>query len=474
MTSITISSNPSLRAEELRVLNAGILPSAALQNIVWTLEGDSEIAEINNNSILFGKIPGTVTVVATAADGSGVRAEQIFTITPIPVSSIRINSANSVEQGQTLDLAARIFPDDLNKTPIWRIIGGNNAIASINGNRLTALAVGEVIIEVIVDNGGVFARQNFRVTLPAPQNLQAVATGVPDEIRISWAGVNAADNYILYQTIDNLSAFANGNPDNLSAANPAATATEVGATDFTLTLNNTATHHFLVTAIANRNNGIESQTNSQPAAATAHSITFRTIDGGENQVWMDRNLGADRVAESSNDRQAFGDLYQWGRAADGHQSQPATATLTAIQASSLTPNHSDFITAAAEPNEWLAAGIDDNGLQRQAFWSRTDGSSICPTGFRVPIKAEWIAQKDVWNPQNAAGAFASNLKLPAADSRRRDGLLAANNSYWSSSVENTIGGSRDRFGSVSLSLFNASTGSSFGRVYGFSVRCIKN
>jgi hypothetical protein len=34
---------------------------------------------------------------------------------------------------------------------------------------------------------------------------------------------------------------------------------------------------------------------------------------------MDRNLGASQVATSSTDPASYGDLYQWGRPADGHQ-----------------------------------------------------------------------------------------------------------------------------------------------------------
>lgn len=36
-------------------------------------------------------------------------------------------------------------------------------------------------------------------------------------------------------------------------------------------------------------------------------------------IWMDKNLGASQVATSSTDAASYGDLYQWGRAAEGHQ-----------------------------------------------------------------------------------------------------------------------------------------------------------
>ncbi|MDZ7738239.1 MAG: hypothetical protein U5K32_04030 [Bacteroidales bacterium] len=36
---------------------------------------------------------------------------------------------------------------------------------------------------------------------------------------------------------------------------------------------------------------------------------------------MDRNLGASQVATASDDENGYGDLYQWGRSADGHESR---------------------------------------------------------------------------------------------------------------------------------------------------------
>ena len=47
------------------------------------------------------------------------------------------------------------------------------------------------------------------------------------------------------------------------------------------------------------------------------SDTDMTTSTGK--TWMDRNLGATQVATSSADTASYGDLYQWGRAADGHE-----------------------------------------------------------------------------------------------------------------------------------------------------------
>ena len=46
------------------------------------------------------------------------------------------------------------------------------------------------------------------------------------------------------------------------------------------------------------------------------------------KVWLDRNLGATQVAISSTDADSYGDLYQWGRNADGHQIRTSDITTT--------------------------------------------------------------------------------------------------------------------------------------------------
>ena len=61
------------------------------------------------------------------------------------------------------------------------------------------------------------------------------------------------------------------------------------------------------------------------------------------QVWMDRNLGAYRVAQSVDDYQAYGWLYQWGRLADGHEDRGSDTTATLSNGN--VPGHDDFITA---------------------------------------------------------------------------------------------------------------------------------
>jgi len=181
------------------------------------------------------------------------------------------------------------------------------------------------------------------------------------------------------------------------------------------------------------------------------------------KIWMDRNLGASQVATSSTDSAAYGDLYQWGRGSDGHQIR--TSGTTATLATSDTPGHGNFITIGSSPYDW-------RNPQNDNLWQGVSGTNNpCPSGYRLPTEAEWEAERQSWSSNDAAGAFASPLKLPVAGYRSySNGSLnnvGSYGGYWSSAVSGSYA-RRLRFDSS-----NAYMGSD-GRAGGYSVRCIKD
>jgi uncharacterized protein (TIGR02145 family) len=182
------------------------------------------------------------------------------------------------------------------------------------------------------------------------------------------------------------------------------------------------------------------------------------------RIWLDRNLGAARAAESVNDRCAYGDLYQWGRLTDGHEKRNSGTTTTLSVGD--VPGHGLFITntdwrATANDNLWQNVGSINN--------------NPCPSGFRLPTEAEIIAEISSWSSQDAAGAFASPLKLVTAGGRlHHDGSIVYGaeevkfGAYWSSTVDG------EDVRTVKLSTSSAAEFQGTSRGYGLSVRCIKN
>ena len=179
---------------------------------------------------------------------------------------------------------------------------------------------------------------------------------------------------------------------------------------------------------------------------------------------MDRNLGASRAATSSTDAESYGDLYQWGRAADGHQvrTSPTTTTLSSTDQ----PGHGEFVLAPDSRYDWRSPQNDN-------LWQGVNGvNNPCPDGYRLPTQAEWEAERNSWSSNDLNGAYASPLKLPVAGYRGfSHGSLydvGSNGRYWSG----TVGGTRSRnllFGSSNAYMYSSSK-----RADGRSVRCLKN
>jgi uncharacterized protein (TIGR02145 family) len=181
------------------------------------------------------------------------------------------------------------------------------------------------------------------------------------------------------------------------------------------------------------------------------------------KTWMDRNLGASQAATSSTDDQAYGDLYQWGRGADGHQCRNSATTTTL--SSTDQPAHGDFIISNSGNYDWRSPQTDN-------LWQGVNGANNpCPSGYRLPTSAELDAEHSSWSQNNSTGTFASPLKLPLAGYRDRSydllNKVGHRGFYWSSSV-NVSSAFCLLFGSPSAGMFN------FDRAYGFSVRCIKD
>ena len=223
-----------------------------------------------------------------------------------------------------------------------------------------------------------------------------------------------------------------------------------------------------------KGSGTGNGTNTAGSAGIGNA--YGEVASATGKVWLDRNLGATQVATGSQDYLSYGDLYQWGRAADGHQvigRDPASGTVTSenenTQASTWIANASfnawdaKFITASGD---WLSAPIDN-------LWTGTAAeNNPCPSGFRIPTNAELNQERASWTVNSAAGAINSPLKLPLAGYRNNiDGgvsNVSSNGGYWSSTVVGTTDARLLLFSNGGASMTKSS------RSLGFSVRCIKD
>lgn len=214
------------------------------------------------------------------------------------------------------------------------------------------------------------------------------------------------------------------------------------------------------------------------------------------QIWMDRNLGANQVATAPDDAAAYGDLYQWGRAADGHEKifrvsgdDPTSNTYPdefngdgVANFEPLSANAWNGLFVLKDASSVGSGGIDSwidptatdgAGNTVSDLWQGVDGvNNPCPTGYRLPTQVEINEERvNSFTSNDLAGAFGSPLKLTAPGARRRDSGNVSNDgsfgAYWTSGV------SGDKGGNLFLNSTSAGTSYTF-RSLGYAIRCIKD
>ncbi len=200
------------------------------------------------------------------------------------------------------------------------------------------------------------------------------------------------------------------------------------------------------------------ESNGYPAGLGENEIyNYKT-----GKIWMDRNLGASQVATSPTDAAAYGDLYQWGRLADGHQSR-TSGTTTTLSTTDV-PGHANFIKNTSNPYDW-------RNPRNNNLWQGVSGiNNPCPSGYRLPTETEFDNERTSWASNNYIGAYASPLKLTVAGIRVMNGsilFVGGSGTYCSSSVDGL---------QVSVLTFNSDQAYMYSanRVIGYPVRCIKD
>ncbi len=212
-------------------------------------------------------------------------------------------------------------------------------------------------------------------------------------------------------------------------------------------------------------------------------ITFNGLQYGiitspiTRKKWLNRNLGASQACTSSTDRACYGDYYQWGRLADGHEKINSTTTSTL--AKGITNVGNQFII---RNNDWTTA--DSDGSKRVAQWSKTDGTGVCPVGFRVPTASELENKTIDYDGKNAnpatgkvkvidsGTAFSNFLKLPVAGSRGSSSGSMVREGSWGSVW--TITSGRKARSQHSHFKSDSATWGFYERTECVSVRCVEN
>ena len=197
---------------------------------------------------------------------------------------------------------------------------------------------------------------------------------------------------------------------------------------------------------------------------------YEYITDPTGRVWLDRNLGASRVAQTMSDNLAYGDYYQWGRKADGHEKVTWTSNITASSTngtSSTKTNTPDskFILTSISDNDWRS-NKDDN------LWNYGSSNNPCPSGFRVPSKPELASLQNAYGGMATnSDAFSSPLHLPSSGDRSISDGTVLNAGQWVALWTSTPNGNQMWMYGYTV---NYNVTYSFSRAVGLPIRCTKN
>ncbi|TXK72267.1 Ig-like domain-containing protein [Paenibacillus sp. N3.4] len=215
-------------------MSAAVTPAnAENKNVTWSVVGTdgkaTNKAAIDSLGLLTAYDDGTVKVIATAKDGTGVKGEATITISNqfTKVFAITVSSAGDVStittKSGTLQLSASVAPANADVTTVtWSVVntdGTTTDKAKISAGVLTALKDGAVkVIASANDDSGVKGERT--ITIIGQTVLLASGWSWVRESQADWATVPNNANGMRLTTIEG--SWGGSKPSNILLRGPVA------------------------------------------------------------------------------------------------------------------------------------------------------------------------------------------------------------------------------------------------------------
>ena len=153
VTGITITSATEVTVGQILDLTATVEPTDATNpEVAWSIQEGTDVLTLEGSTLTAVK-PGTATVVATAADGSGVTAFAEITVYPVMATGIEISGAPATMTiGTSEKLTAVVTPESTtNKAVTWQ--SSDEDVVVVENGLVTAKSVGDATITATTADG---------------------------------------------------------------------------------------------------------------------------------------------------------------------------------------------------------------------------------------------------------------------------------------------------------------------------------
>ena len=150
-------------------LSASVSPADAMDDVKWT-SSNTKVASVDAAGLVTGKRPGSVSITATAKDGSKAYARVKLNVAKL-VASVTITGDNRIVTGRSTTLKPVYTPADAtNRTVSWK---SDNPLVSVNSKGVVTVKKGMLvgtiakITATCKDAGGASGVYNVIVSPPA-------------------------------------------------------------------------------------------------------------------------------------------------------------------------------------------------------------------------------------------------------------------------------------------------------------------
>ena len=155
VSSVTLNKRSlTMQVGKTQTLSVTVKPTNAdIRNVIWT-SSNTKVATVDSNGKVRGIKKGTVTITATAADGSGKNAACKVTVVKKIVTGVTIKcKANTVKVKKTLTLTATVQPTNADiKDVTWK--SSNTKVATVDSNgKVRGIKKGTVTITATAKDG---------------------------------------------------------------------------------------------------------------------------------------------------------------------------------------------------------------------------------------------------------------------------------------------------------------------------------
>lgn len=177
--------------------------NATDKSILWTTS-DENIATVDNG-VVTGVNAGMAVIIVRTKDGNFSKYCLVKVVEYVPTSGVLLNTSTlSMVEGETDTLTATVKPDNAtNKNIIWT--SNNNAIATVDNEKVTAVAPGTAVIIATTEDGGHIATCIVTVSSVNQEPVSAPVTSVVSGIVKENTNVmlfSATKNAEIYYTTD--------------------------------------------------------------------------------------------------------------------------------------------------------------------------------------------------------------------------------------------------------------------------------